>query len=115
MSSTTSASAASSTSAACCLARSATSLLVFWTAAPPCCNEREPIVPPPTGTRSVSFWTTVIDAIGMPSSLAAIIAHAVWWPWPCDEVPLYTVAVPSSLITTRAASPNGGTPPVIST
>jgi hypothetical protein len=28
------------------------------TAAPPCCSEREPIVPPPTGTRSVSPHTT---------------------------------------------------------
>ena len=58
------------------------------TAAPPCCSDREPMVPPPTGTRSVSPHTTSIMSIGMPVSSAAIIDHAVTWPWPWGEVPV---------------------------
>ena len=55
---------------------------VSWTATPPCWSEREPIVPPPSGTRSVSPQTRVILSIGMPVCSLAIIDHAVSWPWP---------------------------------
>ena len=50
-------------------------MLTFCTAAPPCWSERDPNVPVPTGTRSVSPWTTSMRSISMPSSEEAIIDH----------------------------------------
>ena len=56
-STTRSAGSTSSRSAARCLASSTSSPAAWCTAAPPCCRLREPIVPPPSGTRSVSPCT----------------------------------------------------------
>ena len=81
-------SAASSALAASALACSTSSAAALSTAAPPCCSEREPIVPPPTGTRSVSPHTSSIWSIGMPVWALAIIDHDVSWPWPCGDVPV---------------------------
>ena len=117
-SNTRSAGAASSVAAARSLATSSSSRDACCTAAPPSCSDREPPVPPPFGTRSVSPHLTVIFSIGMPSSSLTSIAHTVWWPWPCGEVPVSTVAVPSGWTSTvpfsfgPPASPPG---PVIST
>jgi hypothetical protein len=60
---------------------------------------------------------TVIFSIGMPSWSLAIIAHAVACPWPCGEVPVSTVAVPSGCTSREAASPVPAplSAPVIST
>ena len=113
-----SAGAASRVAAARSRATSSSSRDACWTAAPPSWSEREPPVPPPLGTRSVSPHLTVIFSIGMPSSSLTSIAHTVWWPWPCGEVPVSTVAVPSGWTSTvpfsfgPPASPPG---PVIST
>ena len=83
-----SASAASSAWAASFLPASASSMAALSTAAPPCCSDREPIVPSPTGVRSVSPHTSVNLSIGMPVLALAIIDHAVSWPWPCGDVPV---------------------------
>ena len=40
----------------------------------------------------------------MPSRSATIIANDVAWPWPCADVPLITVAEPSSSIRTEPSS-----------
>ena len=53
-------------------------------------------------------------SIGMPVWSLTIMAYAVWWPWPCESVPQYTVAEPSACTCSR---PNSVDPPpaVIST
>ena len=43
---------------------------------------------------------SVMLSIGMPSSAATICEYAVAWPWPCADVPAFTVAVPSSCTST---------------
>ncbi len=57
-------------------------------------------------------------SMSIPSSAEAIMDQDVSWPWPCGDVPVKTVAVPSPLMTTRATS-SGSEPgrdwPVIST
>ena len=61
---------------------------------------------------------TVILSIGMPSSSLASIAHTVSWPWPCGEVPVKMVALPSGCTSTVAFSlgpPASRAGPVIST
>ncbi len=61
---------------------------------------------------------TVILSIGMPSSSLASMAQTVSWPWPCGEVPVRMVAVPSGCTSTVAFSfggPDSSPPPVIST
>ncbi len=40
----------------------------------------------------------------MPSSLLASMAHTVAWPWPCGEVPVKMVALPSGCTCTVAFS-----------
>ena len=115
LSSTMSASSASRSSAANFWAFSTSSWAALLTADPPCWSEREPMVPPPDGTRSVSPQTSVMRSIGMPVCSVVIIDQAVSWPWPCGDVPVYTVADPSSCTSILALSPAGGTPPVIST
>ena len=40
---------------------------------------------------------TVIFSIGMPRCSLASMAHAVACPWPCGEVPVSTVTVPSGV------------------
>ena len=62
-------------------------------------------MPTPRGTSSVSPCRTVIRSIGMPSSLVTSMANAVWWPWPCGELPVYTVAAPVPSTTSRDVSP----------
>ena len=54
----------------------------------------------------------------MPSSSLASMAHTVWWPWPCGEVPVKMVALPSGWTSTVAfslAPPASPPTPVIST
>ena len=63
----------------------------------------------------MSPWITVTLSIGMPSSASTSMAQAVWWPWPCAELPVYTVAVPSPCTTSRAVSPAAASAAVIST
>ena len=62
---------------------------------------------------------SVILSTGMPSSSLASIAHAVAWPWPCGEVPVRIVALPSGWTSTVAFSFGGAglavALPVIST
>ena len=53
---------------------------------------------------SVSPHTTSILSIGMPVCSDAIIDHAVTCPWPCGEVPVYTIARPSGSTSMRASS-----------
>jgi len=116
---TRSAGLASSSSAARRRATSISSSDAFCTAAPPCCRLREPPVPPPSGIMSVSPHLSVIRSTGMPSLSLASIAHAVACPWPCGEVPVRIVALPSGWTSTvafssgRDASPSPM--PVIST
>ena len=43
------------------------------------------------------------------------MAQAVACPWPCGELPVNTVTVPSSCTSTRAVSPSDASPAVIST
>ena len=60
----------------------------------------------------------VIRSTGMPSSSLASMAHTVWWPWPCGEVPVKMVALPSGWTSTVAfslAPPASPPTPVIST
>ena len=73
-----------------------TSRVALIIALPPTCSVREPIVPMPRGTLRVSEWTTLTSAIGTPSVHDTSCAHVVSWPWPCGEVPVFTVTVPSS-------------------
>ena len=92
--------------------------MAWRTAAPPCCRLREPPVPPPWGIRSVSPHFTVILSTGMPSSSLASMAQTVTWPWPCGEVPVKMVALPSGWTSTVAFSrgpPSSAPGPVIST
>ena len=72
-------------------------------------------MPTPTGIASVSPWMTVTLAMGMLSSDWTSMAQAVWWPWPCAELPVYTVAEPSWCTTRRAVSPAAASAAVIST
>ena len=58
---------------------------------------------------------TVTFAISMPSSASTSMAQAVWWPWPCAELPVYTVAVPSPCTISREVSPPAASAAVIST
>ena len=61
---------------------------------------------------------SVILSIGMPSSALASMAHTVSWPWPCGEVPVKMVALPSGWTSTVAFSlglPASPPAPVIST
>ena len=48
----------------------------------------------PAGSRSM----------GMPVWSLTIIANAVWWPWPCADVPARMVAEPSSWTSTAPYS-----------
>ena len=60
----------------------------------------------------------VILSIGIPSLSLASIAHTVAWPWPCGEVPVKMVALPSGWTSTVAFSlglPDSAPAPVIST
>ena len=114
VSTTMSATSASSRWAARRLALSTSASVAWWTADPPTCNDREPPVPPPVGTRSVSPSTSRMRSIGMPVWSLTIMANAVWWPWPWENVPARTSAEPSSCTCTP---PNSLAPPpaVIST
>jgi len=115
---TRSADLTSSETAARCRATSSRSRDACCTAAPPSCRLREPPVPPPSGIRSVSPHVTVISSTGMPSTSLASMAHAVWCPWPCGDVPVKIVARPSGWTSTVAFSrppPPSPPPPVIST
>ena len=61
---------------------------------------------------------TVILSTGMPSSSLASMAHTVSCPWPCGEVPVKIVALPSGWTSTVAFSrgpPSSAPGPVIST
>ena len=63
-------------------------------------------MPVPRGTTAVSDWTSRTCSIGMPSSSCTIIANAVSWPWPCDDVPTVTSTPPSAAISTLPYSWN---------
>jgi hypothetical protein len=52
----------------------------------------------------VSECTTRTDSIGTPSTPDVSWANAVSWPWPCGEVPVLTVTVPSGCASTAANS-----------
>jgi hypothetical protein len=43
------------------------------------------------------------------------MANAVWWPWPCAELPVYTVAVPSECTSILQVSPAAASAAVIYT
>ena len=57
------------------LALSTSPIAASCTATPPCCNDRDPIVPAPTGVRSVSPHTSVKSAMSMPVWALAIDDH----------------------------------------
>ncbi len=104
VSTTMSSTSASSRWAASCLALSTIASVALSTAEPPSCSEREPPVPPPVRTRSVSLCTRRMRSIGMPVRDETIMANAVWWPWPCADVPAMTVAEPSAWTSTAPYS-----------
>ncbi len=99
-----SASSASSSRAASRRAFSTSASLARNTAEPPSWSDREPPVPPPFGTSAVSPSTRVMRSTGMPVWSLRIMANAVWWPWPCENVPARTVADPSSCTSTAPYS-----------
>ena len=118
LSKTRSAGLTSSEAAARCRATSSRSRDACCTAAPPICRLRDPPVPPPSGIRSVSPHFRVILSTPMPSTSLASMAHAVWCPWPCGDVPVKIVALPSGWTSTVAFSrgpPSSAPGPVIST
>ena len=81
-------------------------------ALPPTCSVREPIVPMPRGTLRVSECSMRTSSIGTPSVHDTSCAHVVSWPWPCGEVPVLTVTMPSSStvhVPTSAPSPVSST------
>ncbi len=74
---------------------SAVSLAAASTALPPITVLRLDHEPTPSGTRSVSPWTTSITSSSTPSTSAAICASTVSIPWPEDAPPVSTRMVPS--------------------
>ena len=52
----------------------------------------------------MSDCTKRICSIGMPSSPETSCEYAVAWPWPCADVPAFTVALPSGCTSTSAYS-----------
>ncbi len=100
---------ASRYSAASCFAFSTTPSAATLAAVPPICNDFEPKVPVPSGITSVSPLTTVTFSTGSPSRSAATIANDVSCPWPCENEPVYTSALPSAVISTSpySVSPSG--------
>ena len=61
-------------------------------------------MPAPRFTRPVSECTTRTASNGTPSTAEASWAKAVSCPWPCGEVPVSTVTVPSAFTSTEANS-----------
>ena len=73
--------------------------LVSWTLGVPMADVRivhSDTAHVPRGTLRVSECTTLTSPIGTPSVHETSCAHVVSWPWPCGEVPVLTVTVPSS-------------------
>ncbi len=106
---------ASNMSAARSLAMSRTRVAARRVATPPVCRDRDPNVPMPLLTTSVSDWMNSTSSMESPSFSATSIDHAVAWPWPWEDVPVFTTALPSGLTSTELNSASSGPPLVIST